>query len=194
MHLTTLKTPNSPNSGLTLQKVKTHLGLFDDDSVDDYINDLIITAEGIASDYLGWSIGELEMLVSAPDFRILEIPTNSNSTFSDIEITYINNSGSKVVLAESHYSLDATTPDFMKIKFTDSVNDLDVSANFANPVSVTFKTKMNTALRSDKIKHAIMVYCFEMFSNRGSRLVGTISGDNTLTVDRLLFALKDYQL
>ncbi len=193
MHLTTLKTPNSPNSGLTLQKVKTHLGLFDDDSVDDYISDLIITAEGIASDYLGWSIGERKMLVSAPDFRTLEIPTNSNSTFSDIEITYLNNSGTKVVLAESDYSLDATTPDIMKIKFNNSVNSLEVSRNFTNPLGVTFKTKMKTELRSDKIKHALMVYCFEMYNNQGNTAHrGT--KDASLTSERLLFALKDYML
>lgn len=179
--------PTQPNSGLALNRLKVHLGLFDDSSIDDYLTSLIITAEGTASDFLGWSIGRTKLGINAQAFRDVLITNNPNVENSKFVVRYFNEAHVSTVLDESFYYIDESEQTSIRLSFLPEVKSLKLSNRYVNPIELDYVSEMRTEVRSQKLQHAIMAYCFELHENQGNKSNDLLTSEYLLAEMRSLF-------
>lgn len=148
---------NIVTAPVTVSKFKNHLQLWGDDSYDDELSKLLLTATEYVGNHIGKAVGQIAVdmfLTSFDDAPLL----HDNAT--DIAISYYDENNTLQTLASSEYLIDPTvTPQEIIFK-----TRLNLSNDYANPVVVSYSAGMD--FPPLVIQHAILMTAAELFEVR----------------------------
>ena len=180
--------PTAIASGVTVDEVKVHLGIFGDNSLDSYLGNLIVAAEDAASSYIGQSIGlilkeavwlNMEPSLTLPDKYIVGTPV----------LMYYNESGTATVVDTALYTIDSTGM-LTVLRLNDLMEyPTDQSKTLQYPVFIEYESGFEAEQISSVLIQALMMYCKEMYENRG---ISTDKSVNKLplSAERLLSSYR----
>jgi hypothetical protein len=159
-HLTYQVTIPATASLVPVADLKTHLLLFGDTSYDTELQDILLTAEGFVSDFLGDFLATTTVRKNIVAFGDIELPHKSPT---NIVVSYWDTSNTAQVWPSSNYVVD-TSDVYPVIIF--NTNPSGFSTKFANKGFVTYDTVLDPV--TAKIKHAVLLIAAELFENRNN--------------------------
>ena len=152
---------------ITVDQVKQTIGIYEDDTADAYIQQLILSAEEIASNYIGTPITAVTRTDYYKSFaNRFKLSARFTTTASDFVVRYYNNSDSVATWDSNNYIVDKTV-EFPLIKVKNNIIFPEVSIYYDNPVSVTYTAGVPSELESPVIKRAIIGIVVELHKNKG---------------------------
>ena len=143
---------------VTVADLKTHLLLFGDTSYDTELQDILLTAEGFLSDFLGDYLVSTTVRMNIAAFGDTTLDHKSPTR---IVVSYWDSNNTAQVWASSNYVVD-TSDIYPTIVF--SANPTGLSTTFANKGYVTYATAISPI--PNKLLHAVLVVAAELFENR----------------------------
>jgi hypothetical protein len=173
--VTTPKIIQSNQSPVSVQDLRRHLRLWDDNSYDLELGSLLATATEYVGNHIGHPIGSTieAWFGSFDDMRV----THDNA--SQISISFYGTNDTIQALDPGLYQIDTTAiPHVIVIP-----NQPALSSAYRNPIRLRYQT--STASKS--INHAILMVAAELFEVR-SESTATKAGVAAITIDRLLKA------
>ena len=161
--------PTAIASGVTVNELKVHLGLFEDDSQDSYLNELILTAEQLASSYIGYAVGETTKVSYWRAFAtLLTVPDKYLIDGETFTVQYTNTDDTTSTVDASVYKLDNSgSYPVVRLKVGQEY-PTDLSENVSNPVFINYTAGFNPEQQSAALEHAVLMYCQEQWDNRGN--------------------------
>jgi len=184
-----IETSASPITYVSLNNLKVHLGIFEDNGEDTYLTSLLTSAIDLVSEYISQDLGSTvrtEFFNKLDNNEPLELHRRDATSLT---VKYYDNSDSLVVLSSSLYVVDSTTSTNV-VRFKKSaVLPTDTSENIENFVVVGYTSEAIETQIPEVILQAIYMYCTEMYQNRA------ISSEKNmktlpLSAERLLAAYK----
>ena len=164
--------PALSESPIDIDEVKTHLRLFDDDSVtDDYLNSLISAAVDIASNFLGESIGESEYIAYYRNFNYIEFVHNNIDVS---EVQYYNTDNVLTDVDNAIYFLDDTCEPNMLVVNTGQSFPTDLNTSRAAPVVVTYGNALGISV-GPAIEQALLIIVSDLYENQSSSQSGQVN-------------------
>lgn len=145
---------------VTVADLKTHLLLFGDNSYDTELQDILLTAEGFISDFIGDYLVSTTVRMNLYAFGDTTLQ-HKNPTSVVVYYWDINNTAQ--VWASSNYVID-TSDVYPTIIF--DTNPTGQSTKFANKGYITYATTLTPV--PAKITHAVLLIAAELFENRNN--------------------------
>ena len=171
------------SSGIvTLLEAKSHLSLFDDNTFDTYLGEIIIAATTHAGTFIGQAL-EVSVVVDyygAWDSRLV-----LSQEFIE-SVAAVRSYGPDNVVATvspSDYLVD-TSGSQAAVVFTKQQSSA-LSGDIANPVQVEFNSLYVNATENRAIKQAVLIILADLFKDRETNTEGG-STRSHLTAERLL--------
>lgn len=166
---------------IELSEVKDHLNLFDGDTLSDqYLEGITMTACAIAEAYVGDFFVDTSIELYAPAFGDVVLPHRGAKSITSI--TYLDADDVVQTYLDTEYYLDLTSREPQVIFLAGSSRPTLSKRN--NPVTVTYVTKLGDIdiedIRAEPwggndIKHAVLMYCSELFMNRDNTTEGSVN-------------------
>lgn len=153
-------TTPATTSLITVAELKTHLLLFGDDSYDSELQDILLTAEGFVSDFLGDYLqptGIRQNIFAFGDTML----THKNPT--NIVVYYWDTNNTAQVWPASNYVID--TSDVHPVIIFNT-NPTGYSTKFTNKGYVAYDASLSPV--PAKIKHTVLLVAAELFENRNN--------------------------
>ena len=179
-----LVTTPATTSLITVGELKTHLFLFDDTSYDGELQDILLSAEGFVSDFLGDFLSTTEVRQNIVAFGDI---TLSHKTPTNITVYYWDANNTAQEWPASNYVVD-TSDVYPKIIF--NTNPSGYSSKFANKGYVTYNTSLSPV--PAKVKHAVLLVAAELFENRADSITGAIVAKLPMSSLRLIQSLRGW--
>jgi uncharacterized phiE125 gp8 family phage protein len=173
--VTTPKIISSNQPPVSVQDLRRHLRLWDDQSYDLELGSLLATATEYVAAHIGHPIGST---VEAwfPSFDAVQITQNNPTSIS---ISYYGTNDVIQALDTDQYQIDTTaSPPVIVIP-----NPPELSSAYINPIRLRYQT--NTVSKS--ISHAILMVAAELFEVR-TESTDAKNRIAAITIDRLLKA------
>ena len=170
-------------SWLTLDEITNQLNLFEDESQDEYLQNIELATRMAIEDYLGMSIFPIT-------YRAYYGATNNSmgmQTAYDLpEVSQnFNNQAGTVINSVAYYNGD--TPPVLSLVDSDQyyydptgnrviVNAFpnDISTVMANPIVITWQTKANPVAQYPVIKQAGLLLLTHIYNNRSNTTMGVL--------------------
>lgn len=170
-------------SWLTLDEITNQLNLFQDESQDEYLQNIELATRMAIEDYLGMSIFPIT-------YRAYYGATNNSmgmQTAYDLpEVSQnFNNQAGTVINSVAYYNGD--TPPVLSLVDSDQyyydptgnrviVNAFpnDISTVMANPIVITWQTKANHVAQYPVIKQAGLLLLTHIYNNRSNTTMGVL--------------------
>jgi hypothetical protein len=170
-------------SWLTLDEITNQLNLFQDESQDEYLQNIELATRMAIEDYLGMSIFPIT-------YRAYYGATNNSmgmQTAYDLpEVSQnFNNQAGTVINSVAYYNGD--TPPVLSLVDSDQyyydptgnrviVNAFpnDISTVMANPIVITWQTKANPVAQYPVIKQAGLLLLTHIYNNRSNTTMGVL--------------------
>lgn len=177
-------------SPVSLTDLKTHLRLFDDDTVTDaYLTDLILAALDAASDFIGVGIGLTSYNAYFTSFNDLVLPIDNATAIGSIR--YYDSDNSFITVPTATYYLDNTAKDKI-VKLSPGQNfPTNVHEGREAPVVVQYSAELVTASRA--VAQAVLIIAADMYTNPESLSANT-PFKVPYTAERLLMSSKRQSL
>lgn len=145
---------------VTVAELKTHLLLFGDTSYDTELQDILLTAEGFVSDFLG------EFL--APTTVKIILPTLNDTTLlhkyvTNVVVNYWDADDLDAPVNPNTFTLDKSGV-YPRLLF--KTKPTSISTTTTNQGSVSYLTSLSPV--PSKVKHAILLIAAELFENRNN--------------------------
>ena len=153
-------TSPATTSLVSVADLKTHLLLFGDTSYDTELQDILLTAEGFVSDFLGDYLSPTGVRKNIVAFGDIKLP-HKNPTA--IVVHYWDTNDTAQVWSDANYVLD--TSDVYPVIIFDT-NPSGYSTKFTNKGYVTYNTSLSPV--PSKIKHTVLLIAAELFENRNN--------------------------
>ena len=158
-----------PSLAVRLSDVKEALGFYSvDTSQDTYLTDLIITAEEIASNYIGSPISSVTRTDYYSNFaERMQLSVRYVEDTPNYMVRYYISDNQRVTWASSNYVIDTTTK-YPIISKIGNVEFPSISEHHINPVSITYDAGIPAELTDKPVfRRAIIGIVFELYNHRG---------------------------
>ena len=170
-------------SWLTLDEITNQLNLFQDESQDEYLQNIELATRMAIEDYLGMSIFPIT-------YRAYYGSTSNSmgmQTAYDLpEVSQnFNNQAGTVINSVAYYNTD--TPPVLTLVDSDQyyydptgnrviVNSFpnDISTTMSNPIVITWQTKANPVAQYPVIKQAGLLLLTHIYNNRSNTTMGVL--------------------
>lgn len=181
---------------ITLPELKAHLYLFDETEYDDFLNRILLAGQELAENYIGEYLSDTTIIAYYPRFNDrLMLPNQFVSSISSITFTDV--SGNPQTVDANRYLLDSSSElasvNLRRSQFSNWHSN-ELSDDIDNPISVTFVTSVPTALYDELVRHAVLLYCADMFRDRENYTLSGVTNHLPLASERLLAPLKRRQV
>ena len=149
---------------ITVQQVRDAIGIYGDDTEDSYIQQLILSADEVASNYIGNPITAVTRVDYYTRFTsIFELSAKFTTTTSTFVINYFDENENEQTWSSDNYIVDKTTK-YITIIAKNNVEFPVVSSYFKNPIKITYSAGVPSELESPVIKRAIIGIAVELYN------------------------------
>ena len=177
-------------SAVTLDDVRSQLGLFSDTSFDDLLTELSIAATEYVGQLVDTYIEPTSLTSTYTDFDNI-IDLQQRNVTSITSVSYYDVNEVRTTIDSSSYFLDNTGIDSTVI-FTE-IPDVTLSEYRSAPVCVTYSVSLNQVELNPQVKQAILLVIQDWFNERAAESDISFS-DSTTAALRLLSRLRRYTI
>lgn len=170
-------------SWLTLDEITNQLNLFQDESQDEYLQNIELATRMAIEDYLGMSIFPItyrayygatnNSMGMQTAYDLPEVSQNFNNQAGTVinSVAYYNGDNPPVLtLVDSNqYYYDPTGNRVIVNTFPN-----DISTTMANPIVITWQTKANPVAQYPVIKQAGLLLLTHIYNNRSNTTMGVL--------------------
>ncbi len=154
-------------SGVTLEEVRFQLGIYDDDSLDDRLTNIIEAAESLVSSFVGYSINAAKYNAFYDTYEgRLELPTES---VNNITCSIFTTNGVVAVSGEK-IKIDPTS----KLITIRIAGKYELDTDIENPVMVDYDTGLPEDRVTPGLKEAVLILCRTLYSSGSDVSLQTI--------------------
>lgn len=149
---------------ITVQQVRDAIGIYGDDTEDSYIQQLILSADEVASHYIGNPITAVTRTDYYTRFtKNFELSAKFTTTNSTFVVTYFDDNQNEQTWDSDNYLVDQTTK-YTTIIVKNNIEFPIVSSYFKNPIMITYSAGVPSELESPVIKRAIIGIAVELYN------------------------------
>ena len=167
---------------VTLLEAKSHLSLFDDNTFDTYLSEIIIAATTHAGSFIGQP---LDVMVVTDYYHTWDNRLILSKEYIDsvTAVRYYNPANSLESVPTNNYLVDQSGEE-AAIVFT-VPQSAELSAAISNPIQIEYSSWHVNAAENRAIKQAVLIIVGDMFKDRETNTEGG-STRSHLTAERLL--------
>lgn len=177
---------------VSLTDARDFLQLFGDTSQDAEVRNFLGGAQELAEGIIGQELFPTTFNAYYPFFPSTGcvLPRPNLVATQPVTVSYYDNNNTLQTLPSTAYAIDPTNT-FPIVFPTNLAGNVTASDTFANPWVITFTAQLPEAGNPDsgaidRVRQAILMFLGDMYSNRVTDQVGTVSSISVTTAERLL--------